>query len=75
MGTIDKFRAVFGDMAIRSVHHNVARLDAARSSLKSEVWPPNVVAADGNTLTRIRYLRPNAGPYCSDRCRLNRWPR
>jgi hypothetical protein len=31
MGAIDKFRAVFGDMDIRSVHHNVARLDAART--------------------------------------------
>ena len=43
MGAIDKFRAVFGDMAIRSVHHNVARLDAARAFLKSENWPPNDV--------------------------------
>jgi hypothetical protein len=33
MGTIDKFRAVFGDMAFRSVHHDVARLDAARAPL------------------------------------------
>ena len=41
MGAIDKFRAVCGDMAIRSVHHNVARLDAARAFLKSENWPPN----------------------------------
>jgi hypothetical protein len=44
MSTIDKFRAVFGDMAIQSVHHNVARLDAARAILKSEHWPPNVVS-------------------------------
>ena len=44
MGTMDKFRAVFGDMAIRSVHHNVARLDAARPFLKSEDWPPNIVS-------------------------------
>jgi hypothetical protein len=36
MSTIAKFRAAFGDMAIRSVHHNVARLDAARAFLKSE---------------------------------------
>jgi hypothetical protein len=44
MGTIDKFRAAFGDMAIRSVHHNVARLDWACAFLKSEDWPPNVVS-------------------------------
>jgi hypothetical protein len=42
VGTIDKFRAVFADMAIRSVHHNVARLDAARASLNWEDWRPNV---------------------------------
>ena len=40
MGAIDKFRAVFGDMDIRSVHHNVARLDSARAFLKSEDLPP-----------------------------------
>jgi hypothetical protein len=44
MGTFDKFRAVFADMAIRPVHHNVASLDAARAFLKSEDWPPNVVS-------------------------------
>jgi len=44
MSTIAKFRAAFGDMAIRSVHHNVASLDAARAFLKSEDWPPNVVS-------------------------------
>jgi hypothetical protein len=43
MSTIDKFRDV-GDLAIRSVHHNVARLDAARGILKSEDWAPNVVS-------------------------------
>ena len=31
MGTFDEFRAAFGDMAIRSVHHIVARLDWARA--------------------------------------------
>jgi FHA domain len=46
MGTIDKFRAVFADMAIRSVHHNVPRLDWARAFLKSEDWPPNVVSPE-----------------------------
>ncbi len=44
MSTIDKLRAVFGDMAVRSIHHNVARLDAARAIIKSEDWPPNVVS-------------------------------
>jgi hypothetical protein len=28
----------------RSVHHNVARLDAARAIDKSKDWPPNVVS-------------------------------
>ena len=44
MSTIDKFRAAFGNIAIRSVHQNVARLDAARAVFKSEDWPPNVVS-------------------------------
>jgi hypothetical protein len=35
MSTIVKFSAAFGDMAIRSVHHNVARRAAARAFLKS----------------------------------------
>jgi hypothetical protein len=44
MSTVDKFRDAFGDLAIRSVHHDVAKLDAARAILKSEHWPPNVVS-------------------------------
>jgi hypothetical protein len=45
MSTIDKFRDAFGSIdTTRSVHHNVARLDAARAILKSEHWPPNVVS-------------------------------
>ena len=44
MGTFDELRAAFGDIAIRSVHHNVARLDWARAFRKSEDWPPNVVS-------------------------------
>ena len=72
MGAFDKFRAVFADMAIRSVRHNVARLDAARSSLKSEDWPPNVVSiaqARAQRLRRRNGLRGNEGsrgldPWC-----------
>ena len=68
MGAIDKFRAVFGDMAIRSVHHNVARLDAARASLKSEDRPPNVVSIAEARAQRLKWrrhgLRGNdEGPY------------
>ena len=68
MGTFDKFRAVFADMAIRSVHHNVASLDAARAFLKSEDWPPNVVSiaeARAQRLKRRRHgLRGNGeGPH------------
>jgi hypothetical protein len=44
MGTFDELRAAFGDMAIRSVHHNVGRLDWARAFRKSQDWPPNVVS-------------------------------
>jgi hypothetical protein len=44
MGTIDTFRAAFGGMTIRSVHHNVARLHGARAFLKSEDWLSNVVS-------------------------------
>jgi hypothetical protein len=66
MGAIDKFRAVFGDMAIRSVHHNVARLDSARAFLKSEDLPPNVVSiaeARAQRAKRRRHgLRGNEGP-------------
>jgi hypothetical protein len=43
LGAIE-FRADFGDMDIRSVHHNVAKLDAARAFLKSEDWPLNVMS-------------------------------
>jgi hypothetical protein len=45
MSTIDKFRDAFGNIAtLRSVHHNMARLDAARAIHKSKDWPPNVVS-------------------------------
>jgi hypothetical protein len=44
LSTIDNFRAAFGSIASRSVHHNVAKLDAARAIVKSEDWPPNVVS-------------------------------
>jgi hypothetical protein len=68
MSTIAKFRAVFGDMDIRSVHHNVARLDWARAFLKSEDWHPNVMSiaeARAQRLKRRRHgLRGNdEGPY------------
>jgi hypothetical protein len=68
MGTFDKFRAVFADMAIRPVHHNVASHDAARDFLKSEDWPPNVVSiaeARAQRLKRRRHgLRGNdEGPH------------
>jgi hypothetical protein len=68
MGAIDKFRAVFGDMAIRSVHHNVARLDAARAFLKSENWPPNVVSIAEARAQRLKWRRhglrgKDEGPY------------
>ena len=68
MRTFDKFRVVFGDMDIRSVHHNVASLEAARAFLKSEDWPPNVVSiAEARTqrLKRRRHmLRGNdEGPH------------
>jgi hypothetical protein len=33
-----------GDAAIRSVHHDVARLDAERAVHKSEDWPSNVLS-------------------------------
>jgi hypothetical protein len=57
MGTIDKFRAIFADMAIRSVHHNVASLDAARAFLKSEDRPPNVVSIAGARAQRVKRRR------------------
>jgi hypothetical protein len=57
MGTIDKFRAAFGDMAIRSVHHNVARLDWACAFLKSEDWPPNVVSIAEARAQRLKRRR------------------
>jgi hypothetical protein len=57
MGTFDKFRAAFGDMAIRSVHDNVARLDAARAFLKSEDWPPNVVSIGEARAQRLKRRR------------------
>jgi hypothetical protein len=44
MNNIDKFRDTFGIATLRSVHHNVARLDAARAIHKSEDWPSNVVS-------------------------------
>ena len=50
----DNFRTAFDNIdALRSVHHNVAKLKAAREvarqasglpSLKSKAWPPNVVS-------------------------------
>jgi hypothetical protein len=57
MSTIDKFRAAFGDMDIRSVHHDVARLDAARAFLKSEDWPPNVVSITEPRAQRLKRRR------------------
>jgi hypothetical protein len=68
MGTFDKFGAAFGDMDIRSVHHNVARLEWARAFLQSEDWPPNVVSiaeARAQRLKRRRHgLRRNdEGPH------------
>jgi hypothetical protein len=57
VGTMDKFRGVLGDMDIRSVHHNVASLDAARTLLKSEDWPPNVVSIAEARAQRLRRRR------------------
>jgi CubicO group peptidase (beta-lactamase class C family) len=69
--TQTSFRAVFGDMAIRSVHHNVARLHEARAFVKSEDWPSNVVSiaeARAQRLQRRRHgLRGNGEgprPWC-----------
>jgi hypothetical protein len=54
MTFFDNFRTAFDNIdALRSVHHNVAKLKAAREvarqasglpSLKSKAWPPNVVS-------------------------------
>jgi hypothetical protein len=68
MGTFDKFRAAFGEMDIRSVHHNVARLDPARAFLKSEDWPPNVVSIAEARARRLKRQRHglqgnNEGPH------------
>ena len=57
MGTFEKFRAVLADMAIRSVHHNVARLDWARAFRKSEDWPPNVVSIAEARAQRLKRRR------------------
>jgi hypothetical protein len=57
MGTFDKFRGAFGEVDIRSVHHNVARLDAARAFLKSEDWPPNVVSIAEARAQRLKRQR------------------
>jgi hypothetical protein len=57
MATIGKFGAVFGDIAIRSVHHNVARLDGARAILKSEDWPSNVVSIAEARAKRLKRRR------------------
>jgi hypothetical protein len=52
----------------RAVHHNGARLDAARASLKSEDRPPNVVSIAEARAQRLKWrrhgLRGNdEGPY------------
>ena len=52
MTFFDNFSTAFDNIdALRSVHHNVAKLKAAREgqafglpSLKSKAWPPNVVS-------------------------------
>jgi hypothetical protein len=52
MTFFDNFRTAFDNIdALPSVHHNVAKLKAAREepafglpSLKSKAWPPNVVS-------------------------------
>jgi hypothetical protein len=54
MTFFDNFRTSFDDIdALLSVHHNVAKLKAAREdarqafglpSLKSKAWPPNVAS-------------------------------
>jgi hypothetical protein len=62
MGTFDKFRAAFGEMDTRSVHHNVARLDAARAFLKSEDWPPSVVSIAEARARRLKQGN-NEGPH------------
>ena len=63
MGTIDKSRALFGDMAFRSVYHDVARLDAARAPSNRRLGPPNVASiaeARARQLKRRRHgLRGN----------------
>jgi hypothetical protein len=52
MTFVDNFRTAFDNIdALPSVHHNVAKLKAAREGLafglpflKSKAWPPNVVS-------------------------------
>jgi hypothetical protein len=62
LGTIDKFGAVFADMAIRSVpNHNVASLDAARAYLKSE---DSIAGARAQRLKRRSWASSNdEGPH------------
>jgi hypothetical protein len=62
MSTIAKFRAAFGDMAIRSVHRNVARLDAARAFLNSEDWPPTVVSIAEARAQRLKRRPGRSSP-------------
>jgi hypothetical protein len=74
VGTIDKFRAVFADMAIRSVYHNVARLDAARAPVALMLqWrqdrPNNRPPTRATAISEMGHL-PRFRPLASCRRRL-----
>jgi hypothetical protein len=64
----ETFAADSAEISPDTVHHNGARLDAARASLKSEDRPPNVVSIAEARAQRLKWrrhgLRGNdEGPY------------